>query len=311
MRTVQDIYFDVTGQTLICDCPEGRPSSVTSVNVFRWDQSDNDDDEFTPTGTVETNPNTTTDAAAGSDQANPKLIPVDATTGVSVGRTYLLTSGTQEKEWVEVIEIDSGVSVTARHALHGTFASGSTFVSTRITAPVDATWVADESNLDESTGPNPMFRVRWVYVVSSVTYVQDTYCNLVRYAGRHGVTPQDVDAALPSWMDRLPTAHYADQGRKLIDEAHRAVKLDVHQVNFDDASIAESEVVDDLVRYKAIELGEWARLMVDGGDSAKYELAALAYQKRLDALIRITTKVPTRNTDGAARPAKPLGLTVR
>lgn len=311
MRQVQDIYFSVTGQTLVCDAPEGRPSAVTSVNVYRWDQSDDDDDEFTPSGSVETNPNTTTDAAAGSDQTNPNNIPLTATTGIEAGRSYLITSATGEKEWVEVLQISSADSVIARHPLHNTYASGSTFQSTRMTATVDATWVADETNMDSTPGPNPMFRVRWVYVVSSKTYVQDTYFNLVRYAGRHGVLPGDIDAMHPGWLDRLPTTHREDQGRRLIDEAYRAVKLDLAGISFDDSAIAESEVVDDLVRWKAIELGEWSTLLQSGVDSARYDAARSAYSSRLDSLVKLTTKVPVRDIDGVGRVSLGVGLTER
>ena len=40
MRDVQSVTFDVTGQTVYFDAPEGRPSSVTSATVYLWDASD-------------------------------------------------------------------------------------------------------------------------------------------------------------------------------------------------------------------------------------------------------------------------------
>ena len=42
MRTVQEIVFGVTGQLVYFDCPEGRPSSVESVQLFYWDATDDD-----------------------------------------------------------------------------------------------------------------------------------------------------------------------------------------------------------------------------------------------------------------------------
>ena len=313
MRTVQDIAFGVTGQVVTFDAPEGRPSSVVSVEVFPWQTGDDGTAESAVgAGSVETGPSTTLDGSAGADQANPNLIPLTATTGAEVGRVYLITSDTLEREWVEVAEVASGVSVTAKHPLHGTYTSGAAFVSTRITATVDSTWVADSANLDDSAGPNPAYRVRWVYVVDGTTHVADTYFNLVRYAGAHGVRPQDVELTHPGWLDRLPTDHIADQGRRLIDEAYRGVKLDMHAVWTDDAMVANSEIIDELTRWKVLELSEFARSVANGGASQpSYEAAAAAYQRRLDQFSRITNKAPIRDSSGAASNRPSIGLTRR
>lgn len=313
MRTVQDITFGVTGQTVYFDCPEGRPSSVTSVEVYRWNASDADtaDTDAVGSGSVETNPNTTIDAASGSGQTDPHVLYVAATTGFAVDRSYLITGADGFKEWFECAEIDSANSVTAKHPLHNAYASADTVQSTRISATVDSTWVADETNLDDSAGPNPAYRVRWVYVYGGVTYVADTYFNLVRYVGAHGVRPQDVEATHPGWLDRLPTDHYKDQGRRLINEAYRAVKLDLHAVWTDDAMVANAEAIDELTRWKALELGELARAMAGGGDGRAYEFAQKAYQSRLDSMIRLASKLPIRTTDGAAAQRTALGLTRR
>src|SRR5687767_3446192 len=132
MRTVADILYGVAGQTLVFDAPEGRPSSVTSVDVRAWDAADDGDDEFSLTGSVETNPNTTLDAAAGASQTNPRNVPLAATTGIAIGRTYLITHATTAlKEWAEVESITSADSVAVRHPLHNDYASSATFQSTR------------------------------------------------------------------------------------------------------------------------------------------------------------------------------------
>lgn len=310
VRTVQDILFGVTGQTLYLDCPEGRPTSVTSVAVHRWDSGDLETAE-TAVGTpaVETNPDTTVDAASGSSQADPTILNVAATTGFAVERSYLVTSSSGYREWLEVNEIDSGVSVTAKHPLHNAYTTADTVQSTRITAAVDSTWAA---NIDKliGAGPNPAWRVRWVYVVAGVTCVADTYFNLVRYAGQHGVRPQDIEVMFPGWLDRLPTDHYNDQGRRIIDDAYRAVKIDLHGVMTDDAMVANAEIVDELTRYRAIVMGEMARALAGVGSNS-LDVARGAYQERLDSLVRLAPKTPIRDTSGAAGTPKPLGLTRR
>jgi hypothetical protein len=315
MRTVQDIQFEIASQTVYFDAPEGRPSSVTSVEVFRWDMPDNQTGETAVgAGSVESNPNTTLDAAAGSSAADPNNIPLTATTGVAVERTYLLTTAAGLREWAEIVSFVSADSARAKHPLHNVYASADTFQSTRIQATVDSTWVADETNLiSEETGPNPMFRVRWVYVVSGVTYVADSYFNLVRYPAKHGVRPQDMEAFIPGWLDGLPTDHRNDQGRRLIDDAYRAVRIDMHQVDMAASSVAESEIVDELVRYKASELREWTRFMGNAAnaDQAHVDASAKRYISRLDSLIRVVSRVPVRDETGAATPVIAVGLTRR
>jgi hypothetical protein len=310
VRTVQDILFDVTGQTLVLDAPEGRPSSVTSVSIFPWDASDDADSEWSATGTVETNPNTTVSSASGDGQAEPRTLNVTATTGFAVGRTYLVTAADGRKEWFIAAEVDTG-AVSAVHPLHNAYAAADTVQSTRITATVDSTWVADEGNLRDDAGPNPAYRVRWVYVVGGVTYVADTYFNLVRYAGKHGVLPQNVESLSAGWLDRLPTDHRNSQGRSLIDDAYTAVKFDLHTVWTDDSMMANAEVVDELTRYKTLELSEFAKILSGGGDTTMYQVARDAYQRRFDSLSRITNKTPIRDASGAATNKPAIGLTRR
>jgi hypothetical protein len=316
VRTVQDIVFGVAGQVLVCDAPEGRPTSVGPVTVFRWDSSDLDVAELAIAGaaSVEANPVTTTDAAAGAGQVNPRRVPLTVTTGCTPRRVFQLVGADLLKEWIDVEQVLAGDAVIAAHPLHNDYAIGSTFVSTRMTATIDTTWCGELTNIDPSAGTNPMFRARWVYVVAGVTCVADTYFNLVRYAGRHGVRPQDVELTLAGWLNTLPSDHRKDQGRRIIDEAYRAVKLDLHQVLVDDSAIAESEVVDELVRYKTIELTEWARFMASSSstaDETRHLSAEKKYATRLNAFVRVTTKVPIRNGDGKGAPGKAIGLTRR
>lgn len=312
VRTVQDILFEITGQKVYFDCPEGRPSSVTSVEVFPWDVSDDQTAE-TAVGSpsIETNPNTTLDDTAGSGSSDPNNIPLTATTDVTRERVYLVTAASGLREWAEIESITSGVSARAKHPLHNAYASGATFQSTRIQATIDSTWVADTGNLTgwEAAGPNPMYRVRWVYVVSGSTYVADTYFNLVRYASRHGVTPQAMEVMIPGWLNTLPTDHRNDQGRRLIDDAYREVRIDMHGVDLAASAVAESEIVDELVRYKTLELGEWAKYFTSpNADVTKAEQATKRYTTRNDSLIRIVSRVPVRDETGAATPVVAVGL---
>ena len=101
---------------------------------------------------------------------------------------------------------------------------------------------------------------------------------------------------LPGWLERLPTDHRSSQGRRLIDDAYRGVKIDLHQVDLAAASIAESEIVDELVRYKTIELGETSMFLNGSSDSSRVSQIRLPVRQstatRLRG-VRITTTSPT------------------
>lgn len=314
VRPALDILLGIAGQTLYLDALEGRPSSITDVKVFAWDAPDDEElAALTGAPAIETNPNTTTDAAAGPAQANTRLVPVTATTGGAEGRSFLIVDADGRKEWIDVLEVDSGVSFTARHPLVNDFATGAQVVSTRMVATLDTEWCADEDNIRTDAGANPMYRVKWTYVVGGVTKVTETYFNLVRYAGVHNVKPSDVDDFVPGWLERLPTDHRVDQGKRLIDEAYKGVQLDLHGVNWDDSAIAEAQVVDELVKHKVIERTEfWRFLAKADSDPTRLEEARKAYRARLSELLLLVANTPERDqATGAAGPAAPRRLTVR
>ncbi len=287
-----DLIYNVTGQSLYFDCPEGRPSSVTTSTVYANTTGDDGTTESATTGSAaaETNPNTTFDADSGYGQADPRQCNLTATTGVAVGRVYLATNALSEKELVEVTAISSGAYVLAREPLANAYASADTFVSTRVTHAIDSTWVADSSNISAEIAPNAKYRWRLVYVVSSVTYVHDVYFDLLRYPARHDVTPVDVDRKFPGWIDRLPTYYREDQGRTLIDEAHREIKYDLYNELKGDQDIRNREVVNELVILRA-------GMLVDPS-----EVNERRYQDRFAQIIRFT-KVPLSTGTGAGASA--------
>jgi hypothetical protein len=313
VRTVIDIALGNADQELAFDCPEGRPSSVDEVRLCVWSDADVADIAGVLTASIEDDPDTTVASDAGAGQADRRLVELDDVTGIAVNRTYLLQAAGGHRELVEVDELDiTGKTVRSTVPLHNVYADGDTFQSTRIVLAVDDTWAADETNIVDDAGANPMYRVRLVYTVASKQYVTDLYFNLVRYPGRHAVRPQDVELLVPGWMNRLPIAHKEDQGAGLIDDAYREVKMDLHGVNFDDSTLAESEVVDELVRYKTIELSEFARFLEGTVPEDRFRAAELRYSTRKNSLVVLVANSPKREVDGSASIQAPPGrLTVR
>ncbi len=290
-----DLLFNVTGQSLYFDCPEGAPSSVASSTVYENTTGDDGSTVSATTGSaaVETASNTTFDADSGDGEATPEQCNLTATTGLAVGRVYLATNTLSQREWVEVTAISSGAYVLAREPLTNAYAATNTFVSTRITHAIDSTWVASSSNISSEIAPNARYRWRLVYVVSSVTYAHDVYFDLLRYPARHDVTALDVDRKFPGWVDRLPTYYREDQGKTLIDEAHREVKYDLYNELKGDQDIRNREVVNELVILRA-------GMLVDPS-----EVNERRYRDRFAQLLRFT-KVPISVGTGAgAAPGTP------
>jgi hypothetical protein len=312
MREVQDIIHGVTGQSLFFDAPEGRPSSVTGVKVFLASTGDSGTEEgaTSGSGSVEANPSTTVDAASGISQADARKLNVTATTGVAVGRRYLLTGAAGGKEWIEVAKFVSADYITCAYPLLNDYTTGDTLESTRISISVDDTWVADTSEIGDDMDPNPYYRVRWEYVVDSVTYVHDSYFDVVRYPSGHGVTTADMNDFRPTWQHDAMTFHRDDGGQRLIDEAYRQVRWDMHEAGVPDEMVRHSEGVDHLVKYKAFAELLKSKLFAGGAvDAGAVELAMSDYQSRLDQLIRVTVKLPVAaDTSGAGVPREALGI---
>lgn len=283
----QDIVFGVAGQSLVLDAPEGRPSSA-SVTVFENFVGDDGTAELATSGAVaiEAAPNTTVDATSGRGEADARRCALAATTGIVPGRVYLATNDVLERELVEVVSIAAGDSVIARHPLENTYPVGSLFQTTRMSIAMDAAWMADTANISAELSPHARYRVRWVYTVAGVQYVHDTYFDLLRYAGRHDVAPRDVDLEFRGWVMSLPTDYREDQGRALIEEAYRQVKLDLYGELLPDQGVRNRELLNALVIAKA-------GLMVFPGTAAEDK-----YKDRFAKLVR-SNQVPVSQGSGA------------
>ncbi|HMG21782.1 MAG TPA: hypothetical protein VK607_10710 [Kofleriaceae bacterium] len=287
----QDVVFGVAGQKLFFDAPEGRPSSPT---VMVWENASGDDtvaELALGAVAVELAPVTTFDAASGQGQADPRVCNLALTTGIKRGRAYLVTSATQEQELVEVSAVATEW-VIARQQLENAYGVGDTFVSTRITAAIDAAWLADDDNISGELEPDGRYRVRWTYTADGEVRVHDTYFDVVRYAGRHDVTPGDVNTEFHGWVLSLPAEYREEQGRPLIDEAYRQVKLDLYGDLIGDQAIRNRELLNALVTAKA-------GLLVFPGAANEAK-----YASRYGQLIR-SQRLPLSQDSGGGASARP------
>jgi hypothetical protein len=312
---VQDITYNATGHSFFFQAPS-RPASVESVKIVQATDGDDTTAEDASTGSAAIDAvNTTTDAAAGFGQANPKIIPLTATTSIVNGRHYILRDLTGGfEEWVQAMYIESTVAVRSRVPLLNSFVSGSTFEGTLVSIGVDPTWAADLNNISDGS-PNPGYRVIWSWTdADSVQHVDYTFFDLTRRAGQHNVKPTDMEFLIPGWSKLLPRDHQIDKGAGLLDESYRQVKIDLHQQDIPDQMVRHQDIIDELVKRKVIVMfTEW-RAIVTNGDLGAVDVARSSYEARFNKLIRApsTIKVPV-GTDqtGAAGTVFGQSLTTR
>lgn len=308
MSKHQDITFGVTGQSLYWDCPEGTPSSITSVTVYRMEAGDDTTAESATTGSPSIDlVSTTVDAASGYGQTNPRLVNLTSTANINIGQHYVLIAADSEREWIEPVSIDSGVSITARHPLQNTYASGDTFKGVRINQALDSTWVSTTSKLTDGPDPNPGYRVRWVYVVNGFTCVHDGYFDLVRYAGTHSLLPTDIESMYPDFRDQLPTYHRIDEGRRLLADSAEDVRFELLANGVDDASVRDVDAMN-----RAILLRFGMRMARWGTDPEVLRLATEDYDNHMNKIFRIVARVKqAADTGGGGNSAIALGIAGR
>lgn len=306
----QEVIFNLTGQTLFYDPPEGRPSGTPTVSVYLATNDDETGTEAATTGSCSVDSVSTTFSASLGDTS----ITVASGTGITRGRRYLVTDGDGDREWVEVLSV-TGTTVGLRQPLKNTYAASSTFKGCRISISVDSTWVADKSNISDILDPsgrawrtdelaNPIagaagYRARWSYTVDSIATIGVSFFDLVRYQAKNLVNPLDVDRRFPGWIDRLPTDYQEDQGQGLIDEAFQAIKMDALGDNEVVRRIRNTEVLRELTIYRANVIAQEAAMFGDGSNADQVKAAQDLYEARYKLLLR-EPKVPVDQAGGGA-----------
>lgn len=298
----QDIVFGVAGQSLIWDAPEGRPSAVTDVQVFAMDNGDDSTEEAATTGAASIDSvNTTVDQASGAGQTDPRKLYVTSTVGFEKARNYLVVDDdTGLSEWIHVVAIESGVSVTARDPMANAYSVGAAVVGTRLSIAVSDAWAADTGNISDDQDVFAGYRARWIYVAGGVTRVWQVDFDLVRYGSGHTVVLADVDEEFPGVRQRLPQLQQMDEGRRLIDRAHEQVRWDLVDVHLDDARVRSIDAINRAVILRTGVLLARAAVMAGKADRTALDDATGQYEAFLNKVFRSGPKVPvSTDTSGA------------
>jgi hypothetical protein len=249
MRTVEIVY-NQTGQTVEFYPPEsvrdllGVPSSP-AASVYNGVDSNDDTAEFTPSVTVDS-VSTTVDVASGVTQSQRNLLSVAATTNTAVGTLYQLENALGQREIVEPKGITSADSLTLVHELQYDYPiTTSTLKGIKLSFTVDATWVADSTNILAPREPN--YRVFWTYTIGGVVYRAQTYLRLVRKPFKVNVSIYDIAKRWPDAQTLDDRARRGQGFKHILAAAIDDVRADILAEGYQPAQFNDNEVVDQLV----------------------------------------------------------------
>jgi len=203
------IVFNETSQTLRHVPPERITSATYVIEDLYQDEANRE--VASGNATVDSTA-TTTDAAAGPAQANPRKVPVTATTGFSVGDHALIASadGSVWERFV-VDGLSAGDYLIADVPLVNTYASGANVYGIDVSASFPDATAADEAYVDEDRP----FRIVWEYTIRGTVYRPQEQIRLVRSSESDVNTAsvaQKIRDTYPDIIARLPEASRLDKG---------------------------------------------------------------------------------------------------
>jgi hypothetical protein len=288
------VLLGVASQVLRLRAPS-RPTSAT-VAVYRNFGDDQGTPEFTATATLDP-VDTTLAGAAGGGQTDPQRIPLTSTAGIQAEQEYLISEGGLF-ERVVPIEVRAGY-VRVRMPLVNAYTAAATFVCAEMSAPIPDVWASDESKLSELGDMGADYRARWNLVIGGATITAYSYFDVVRVAAQHGVDIVHVNERAPGLKDSLPVEYRAESGRPLVAAAWRAVRAHFAAVSIDVNSIRESEVIDELVILRALQVlaeGGWHPKQTDW--AAYMEMVSANYARFFEQHFAVTLKHRTQLHSG-------------
>lgn len=301
---------------------EGACTAAATYKVYRGTKSDDEDPEFSGTATLD-GVSTTVDAASGYAQTNRQKLNVAATTSMAVGERYLISAAKGHREIGTVTSITSADYVELEEPLAYDYAASDTVKGIRHYFTIDATFIADESNItvygsnalfDRVADTNtiaPPFRVRWSYTTGSVAQITWTTLAVVRAPAKTRITGNDLRGLLPDAMLEEWLLQRGQDFAPQVLAAERDVRIDARANGYDPDSVRDPEIWDRIVLQKLVLLIAEAKL-AGGADVGPWlEVAHTKYVQYLEKTLGTTLRawVDTSTTGGITpEPARQLWL---
>lgn len=281
MARAIELVYNVTGQVVEMYPPEwseGVPSSA-SCSVFEGEDSADDTAEFSPSVTVDS-VSTTVDVASGYSQTNRRKMSIAATTSIVIGRQYLAENEKGQRELVTPNLIVSGDYIELEDDLKYDYAvTSSTLKGLRMSFTVDATWVADDTNILHPG--RPPYRAVFAYTVNSIARRHYVYLRLVRQIFKTNVTIEDLKEYWPDLGYEESITVRGQQFAYAIEAATDRVRVDIISAGYKPDQFRDTEIVDELVRAKARHIIASMGLVPRGRDVEAFVQETMADYDRL------------------------------
>jgi len=246
-RAGQTIDFYPPSAEVIAD---GAPTSAATYRVFKGDASNDDAPEIASSSATLDTVSTTISAAAGYSQTNRRSITLTSGTGVVVGRRYVLTNASGQREIV-IPSAVNGTAVTAEEPLAFDYATNATFIGLRHVFTLSSANVGTDKinvwgispNLDapaSTTTRSPPYRVEWQYsTAGGVPRTSWTTYDVCRQPFKILLSLADVKPLLPDIIWEEWTQQRGQDFEPQIEEASQMVHLDLVAAGFDPDAIRD------------------------------------------------------------------------
>lgn len=264
-QTGQEVEFYPPAHILLT---HGAPASAATYRIYRGTQPDDDAPVVGPSSATLDSVSTTVSTVSGYAQSNRKRLYLNSTTGVVVGRQYLLSNASEQRELVVARSVTATYVDLDRALAFDYPVTTSTLVGLRHAFTIDATFIQDESNINvwglspllgeqSAGGQSPPFRVEWRYTAGTVWRTWTDFDVTRHPAGPH-LSLSDLRTIIPD----IHLGEWVDQrGQDFMPQlkaAERLLQIDIRGAGYDPDSIQDPQV------YQSLLLQKWAVVIGKG-----------------------------------------------
>jgi hypothetical protein len=326
VRSQATLIYNVTGQELEMLPPyaelitSGAPTAAASYDVFGGTQSNDQTPRLTGTATLDS-VSLTLSAASGYSQSatNRAKLNLNSTTGLVVGREYVLANALGQREIVAIREIGTGYALSEQDLAYD-YAIGDTLMGIRQSFVIGASFIQDVSNINifgvtarlRPAGHNirseaemaPPYRVRWTYAVGGLTRILWTYFDVARQQAKSGLSIHDLRQHFPDigneeWQGQRGTGFVPQ-----IEAGWDKLMFDVRASGYDVDAIREGPMLTQLHLRATLAVIAEAGITPPGRDPNQWAMEKrMDYQRMFERAIGAALNVwIDQGTDGSITP---------
>lgn len=298
------VRYNLTGQTLTFEAPEGRPTANGEVRIYdpRYSMEDTTKNPvaMTASSVTATRSSATATVGAAGAAAAQKTIACTPHADWKVGDWVWVTAAASgRKTRVQIAQKQSGAIVTADD-LPFALVQADTIESALLTSPTfTSAFITDEQNIAED------YFVEWIYAVAGITYYARRFFDVVREIINFDITDEWLLERHPGLM-RLEYKRQPGTFEPQRRAAQRNVERHIIGVGKDPDRYRGTEIMRELVGLQVVCVLAWDGNKPNGVPWRDYAThAEEEYSSAFEQLTGNTLRVPyDRNHDDALTSAE-------